>query len=144
MRYNTYPDFLLILYDLFKGGKKEMKRDMELIRKLLLLIESNEDDNKELKIPNSWDRREVAYHLKVLDDAGFVTNNTKWADDEPMWLYASLTWDGHEFLDSIRNDNIWNKTKEGIKSKGLELASVPLDILMEYAKLQIKMRFGIN
>ncbi|MBU5214940.1 DUF2513 domain-containing protein [Heyndrickxia oleronia] len=119
-----------------------MKRDLELVRELLVLIEKN-DDRKELKILDEWDREVVAYHLVILDQAGYVKNNTKYADNKPFWLFASLTWEGHEFLDSIRNDNIWNKTKEGIKSKGFELGSIPFDVLKEFAKIQIKNIFGI-
>ncbi|MEQ2528835.1 DUF2513 domain-containing protein [Robertmurraya yapensis] len=120
-----------------------MKRDMELVRDLLKIIEIN-DDRKELEIPVDWDREVVAYHLKILDQAGFVKNNTKWADNRPMWIFASLTWDGHEFLDSIKDNAIWNKTKEGIKGKGLEFGSVPLEVIKEYAKLQIKNLFGLE
>lgn len=120
-----------------------MKRNMDLVRDLLLIIERN-DDSKELNVPNDWDREEVAYHLKILDQAGFVKNNTKWADNKPMWMFASLTWDGHEFLDSIKNNSIWDKTKEGIKNKGFELGSVPLEVLKEYAKLQIKNLIGLE
>ncbi|WP_082672866.1 DUF2513 domain-containing protein [Luteimonas abyssi] len=120
-----------------------MQRDMELVRELLLLIENN-NDRQELTIPEDWDREVVAYHLKILDQAGYVINNTKWADNKPMWLIASLTWQGHEFLDSIKNDNVWAKTKEGVKSKGFELGSVPFDVLKEYAKFQIKNVFGIE
>jgi hypothetical protein len=120
----------------------KVKRDMELVRDLLLLIE-NSNDNKELKIPEEWDREIVAYHLKILDQAGYVKDNTKWASDKPMWLIASLTWEGHEFLDSIKNDNVWVKTKEGVKKKGLELGSIPLDLLKEYASIQIKSILGV-
>ncbi|MDM5209218.1 DUF2513 domain-containing protein [Cytobacillus kochii] len=118
-----------------------MKRDMELVRNLLLLIEKN-DDSKELIIPEEWNREIVAYHLKILDQAGYVKNNTKWADNKPMWLIASLTWDGHEFLDSIKNDNVWVKTKDGVKKKGLELGSIPFDVLKEFAKIQLKSILG--
>lgn len=119
-----------------------MKRDMELVRKLLLLIEEN-DDSKELEIPNDWNRELVAYHLKILDQAGYVINNTKWADNKPLWIYASLTWDGHEYIDSIKNDKVWSKLKEGIKNKGLELGSVPVEVLKEYAKFYIRQNLGI-
>lgn len=61
-----------------------------------------------------------------------------------MWIYASLTWDGHEFLDSIRNDNVWIKAKEGIKSKGLELGSVPFSVLKDYATMLIRNMFNID
>lgn len=120
-----------------------MKRDMELVRDLLLLIENN-DDRRELKIPDDWNREVVAYHLKILDQAEYVKNNTKWADNQPMRLIASLTWDGHEFLDSIKNNNIWIKTKEGIKGKGFELGSVPIDVIKDYAKLQAKNLLGME
>lgn len=116
---------------------------MDMVRDILLIIEESDDD-KELIIPSDWDRKIVAYHLKILDQAGFVKNYTKWAGNQPMWISASLTWDGHEFLDSIKDNSIWNKTKDGIKGKGLELGSVPLDIIKEYAKLQIKNLFGLE
>ena len=33
-----------------------------------------------------------------------------------------LTWEGHEFLDKIKNDTVWNKTLKVIKEKVLPLA----------------------
>jgi hypothetical protein len=41
-----------------------------------------------------------------------------------------LTWGGHELLDAIRNDTIWNKTKESFLSKGL---SMTFDLLKSVA-----------
>lgn len=120
-----------------------MKRDLNLVRELLLIIESNVG-NSELNIPVEWDSKNVAYHLKIMDQAGYINNKTQWADNSPFWIYASLTWEGHEFLDSIKNDTIWDKTKEGIKNKGLELGSVPLVIIKEYATMQIKSVFGLS
>ncbi|MDR4887895.1 DUF2513 domain-containing protein [Fredinandcohnia sp. QZ13] len=120
-----------------------MERDMDLVRDLLFIIEKN-DDSRELPIPKEWDREVVAYHLKILDQAGFIENHTKWAGNQPMWIIASLTWDGHEFLDSIKNNTIWSKTIEGIKDKGFELSSVPLEVMKEYAKLQIKSLLGLE
>ncbi|MGH0418786.1 MULTISPECIES: DUF2513 domain-containing protein [Bacillus cereus group] len=26
-------------------------------------------------------------------------------------MYSSLTWEGHEFLDAIKNDTVWNNVK---------------------------------
>ncbi|KPN94951.1 hypothetical protein AO843_22100 [Lysinibacillus sp. ZYM-1] len=64
-----------------------------------------------------------------------MKNNTQWADNKTFILIASMTWDGHEFLDSVKNNGIWNKTKEGMLNKGLELLSVPLDIVKGYMPL---------
>ena len=40
-----------------------------------------------------------------------------------MYLFSvgRLTWEGHEFLDKIREDSIWEKTKETISEKVLPL-----------------------
>lgn len=119
-----------------------MIRDMELVRELMMLIEKSED-RKELSIPQKWDKETVAYHLKILDEAGYIKNGTRWADNTPLWFYASLTWEGHEFLDSIRNNNVWEKTKEGIKNKGFEIGSVPIEVIKEFAKAYIKDAFGL-
>lgn len=121
----------------------KMKRDLNLVREIMLLIENN-DDRRELNIPEEWDREVVAYHLKLLDQAGYVKNSTRWADNKPFLLIATLTWDGHEFLDSVKNSGIWNETKESIKKKGLELGSVPLDIVKDVAVIHIKSLFGID
>jgi len=69
-----------------------MKRDMELIRELLIIIESQEDDRKELILPSTMDRNKVVYHLKILEQANYVTNKIHYADNLPMWIYSSITW----------------------------------------------------
>jgi hypothetical protein len=42
-----------------------------------------------------------------------------------------LTWDGHEFLDSIRSDTIWARTKRAFLDKGVEMS---FDLVKAYAK----------
>lgn len=115
---------------------------MELVRKLLVLIEDSEQGH-ELILPKDMDIKLVANHLELMGQASLVKNNITYADDKPYWIYTSLTWGGHEFLDSIRNEGIWNKVKDVVKSKGLEIGSVPLEVLKEYAKMQVKNIFGL-
>lgn len=103
-----------------------MKRDMELIRRLLFLIEEQNDDQKELKLPEDIDRQTMVYHLKLLEQAGYVKNNIDYADDEPYWINSSLTWEGYEFLDSIKNESVWGKIKETLSS---ELNDMPLTLI---------------
>ena len=42
-----------------------------------------------------------------------------------------LTWEGHEFLDSIRSDTVWNKTKKLFADEGL---SMTVDLVKGAAK----------
>ncbi|MGH0678668.1 DUF2513 domain-containing protein [Bacillus luti] len=103
-----------------------MKRDMELVRKLLVLVEEQDDNSKELKIPSDIDRKTAVYHLNLLEQAGFTENKIFYADSSPMWIHSTLTWDGHEFLDAIKNDTVWNKLKQTIAEKG---GNIPFEVM---------------
>ncbi len=109
-----------------------MERDMELVRELLLLIETTEN-SKELMIPESMDKVIVAHHLKLMEQAGLVKDSTKWASNSPMWIMATLTWNGHEYLDALRNDTVWNKLKDEVKEKGFQLKEIPFELVKKYA-----------
>lgn len=101
-----------------------MLRDMELIRRILLIIEEKYVDTflRSSEIPiEGYDVKTIGYHCAILHEAGLVANYKGfYADDELQDFGVSrLTWDGHEFLDKIKNDTVWNKTKDTIKKKGL-------------------------
>jgi len=122
----------------------DLERDLNLSREIMLLIENNNDDRNEPDFPSEWSREVIVYHVKILEQAGYVKSKVFWADNKPIMITSSLTWEGHEFLDSIKNDNIWNKTKDGIKEKGLELGSVPLSVVKDFALMQMKSLFGVD
>ena len=110
-----------------------MKRDMDLCRKILFAIEEQYIDTAifDMKIEN-YSIEQIAYHCQILYDAGFISNYKAQYASNKIWSYAvgALTWEGHEFLDKIREDTIWNKTKDIIVKKGLPMA---LDIIKEIA-----------
>ena len=55
----------------------------------------------------------------MLFQAGLIT---KFYEDAIGELVAgSLTWDGCDFLDKIRDNSVWKKTKDVIKEQGLPL-----------------------
>src|SRR5208283_2520076 len=95
-----------------------MKRDMDLLRELLLKIEDNPqmDGTREFYYATpeemgiqGYSKEEVAYHLRLLIQNGFIDGAVTMAC--PMQIVRSLTNEGHDFLDNIRNDDIWKKTK---------------------------------
>lgn len=101
-----------------------MQRDMELIRKILFKIEEAYVDtwlgSDEVSV-EGYDMKTIAYHCSILFDAGFVSDyKGQYGDGELLFFgVGRLTWEGHEFLDKIRSDTIWNRTKTTIISKGL-------------------------
>ena len=112
-----------------------MQRDMELIRKILFAIEKEYVDvwldYSDLKI-EGYDFKTVGYHCSILYDAGLVYDyKGKYAENELYFFgVGRLTWEGHDFLDKIRNETVWNKTKETITNKGLPLV---IDVVKEVA-----------
>ena len=101
-----------------------MKRDMDLVRLILLEIEDKYRSTaiSDLAI-DGYDTEMVAYHCKILYEAGLISDyKAQYADNE-IYVFGvgSLTWDGNDFLEKIRDDSQWKKVKETITKKGLPL-----------------------
>lgn len=115
-----------------------MKRDMNLIRLLLLLMETPEEDR-----PNFYSEHieaqyapELAnYHRYLLYDAGLAEGSSTYCDGRliPRCYLNHLTWAGHDFLDAAREPDRWEKA-QGIFGKmggvTLEVAKAVLTTLM--------------
>jgi DNA-binding transcriptional ArsR family regulator len=102
-----------------------MNRDMDLVRNLLLEIEASEKPVLYIGDLLSADRVDganqptIELHLKLLIEAGLIDANQKQGiSTVGRWYVRRLTWDGHEFLDTIRDPEIWRKTKEGASAAG--------------------------
>ena len=114
-----------------------MKRNMELCRKILFAIEEQYVSTaiRGLKI-DGYTTEEVAYHCKLLHEAGLIKDcKIIYASNHIVSFgVSSLTWKGHDFIDSIREDTIWNKTKDIITQKGLPML---LDVVKEVSQAVI-------
>lgn len=96
-----------------------MRRDMDLVRLILLEIESSENDEIEDFNIDGYDISSVKYNGELLLQAGLID---KFYEDKMGELVAGqLTWEGCDYLDKIRDNSIWKKTKDAIKEKGLPL-----------------------
>lgn len=96
-----------------------MKRDMDLVRLILLEIESSEyDEIEDFKI-DGYDVSLVKYNGELLLQAGLINNF--YEDSIGELIAGQLTWEGCDYLDKIRDNSIWKKTKDAIKAKGLPL-----------------------
>lgn len=101
-----------------------MKRDMDLVRKILFEVEATKPFEviHNLSI-EEYDRQEIAYHCEMMYQAGLIKyyhgeecNNY---DGVLYFQVQDLTWEGHDLLEAIRQDTIWNKTKKTIVDKGM-------------------------
>jgi hypothetical protein len=108
-----------------------VKRDMDLVRKILLYIESKEDDYPIIKAPfDGYDEIIFIEHYHLLYEAGLIRGETICSTSTPDRIVKiipfGLTWAGHDFTDSIKNDGIWNKATAAVSSK---LGGLPFDVL---------------
>lgn len=102
-----------------------MKRDMDLIRELLLKLETLPlrpgdvwllaPHTEDIQI-DSFDADQIGYHLSLIQDAEFIDTGGIGGMDGIG--FRSLTWAGHDFLDSVRSPDVWDKTKQAASAAG--------------------------
>ena len=115
-----------------------MKRDLDLVRKLLLYFEEKLNDKME-ECPqiDKYSNLEVRYHLLLMSEAGLLRCEkavTKTGRVIKVYPF-SLTWQGHEFLEASRNATLWNRAKRLVvkKTGGLSF-EVLKSLLLQLAK----------
>jgi hypothetical protein len=119
-----------------------MKRDMDLIRKILLTVQDMDAvDTTEVVVEN-YDRDMVGYHIHLLLDAELLDGGKSATLRNPYgYLVRRLTWDGHEFLDLARNDTIWNKAKAFVAERGLDIS---IKVLVPVLTQLVTERLGLT
>jgi hypothetical protein len=108
-----------------------MKRDMDLVRKLLLKIEEKTDSDLIYEVElEDYDKDLIEYHLELLQDARLIKAYFQNMSDGRRTFNSveRITWKGHEFLDAARDESVWIKAKQKFKEKG---ESFSLDLMKE-------------
>lgn len=118
-----------------------MKRDMDLIRNLLIKVEEVYEPGagsinfSKIRI-DGYDDKVIAEHLLLMKEAGLIRNiNAKqYVTGSTMLSIGNLTNEGYDTLEKFRNDTVWNKTKEIARDKGLPML---IDIFSQVASTVI-------
>jgi len=110
---------------------------MDLIRALLLDTEGEEKPDL-----SRWTEQQQVYHMGLLIEAGLVHGQIMEDSngDIASTVTTRVTWDGHEFLDSARDDTVWRKVKEKLSVVG---SNVALPILTAMLTDLTKKKLGI-
>ena len=98
----------------------EMKRDMDLIRAMLLEIETDPHGFAPKITIHGYTQEQINYHATLLNEAGLIKaiDVTTNGSQSPEAIVERLTWAGHEFLDVARENQIWNQAKDKINVIG--------------------------
>jgi hypothetical protein len=122
---------------------------MELVRELLLKIEAANVPIEMMELAENdttEERYKLSHHLRMLvQEVGFVRGfGSAGTTPETNWFQLELSWQGYEFLDSVRDPEIWRRTKEGMNKAGTFGVDFAWQIAKAYGKHVVKERLGLE
>jgi Hypothetical protein (DUF2513) len=116
-----------------------MKRDLELVRKLMLAIESEDTNLMEIE---GYDSSQINYHLELMIEAKLVEGRvTRQAFNRFNITIEKLSWDGCYFLDEARDESVWKKKVEILQEKS---GSLSFTLLTQILVSAAKQHFGLG
>jgi hypothetical protein len=115
-----------------------MKRDDDFIRQFLLEAEESKFPYlmAPLVLSPAPDDLKRHQHAELLVDAGMFQPVNK-------GVYR-MTNNGHDYLNAIRDDTVWNKTKDGAAQFGGVTLGIMKDMAVAYLKQEISGKLGIS
>lgn len=131
-----------------------MKLDYDCVRDLLLTLEEELQFDDSMEHPtvtsdninshpfiSKYTEQQLAYASLKLEEAGYIDAYFIPGDDKYNGaLYSSITFEGHQYLDSIRSDNVWINVKSKIASIG---GSISFTIIRSLAEKYILLQLGL-
>src|SRR5688572_11501611 len=130
-----------------------MKRDMDLVRKILFKMADNDKHSSyspgHLKV-DGYTQQQVDYHLKMMAQAdllhidtmeqtSYVSKSPEWTTPKVYMSYYSVSWNGHEFLEAARDNTRWEKAKGAMAHAGGFAVDVMKQLLIQYLKEELKL-----
>ena len=125
-----------------------MKRDMDLVREILLAVEDGFQTFGDSKITEvearfPWPAQTVHEHLHLLLEAGLLEKLGESRHAKLLHI-RGLTWEGHDFLDTVRDPEVWKRTKAGALAIGGWTFGMLKEFGVAYLKQVAKERLGLD
>ena len=124
-----------------------MKRDMDLVRKLLFEIQDCTDlmsisSGEPETMPAGYSVTQVDEHLRLLEEAGYITGEAArmLGGKDFAWMDLRLTWNGQEFAELARSDTAWRNAMQKIAST---TGTVTLELLKATLETMAKAALGL-
>ena len=130
-----------------------MKLNHDCIRAILLDVEETSKLNVflsleellQLKRISKFPTDEVEYSIVKLKEAGYIDVSLSYGNNKLTWVNMGLlTWEGHKFLDNIRDENVWKDTRNILSKFTSTSISIASDIASSVITKLIEKQLGIN
>jgi hypothetical protein len=106
-----------------------MKFEPELVRDILLDIEELHQypeplvfsSNSKFKRASKYEINAFVYHCKLLSEADFINWSPNFDGSNSLYIafVHGITYEGHQFLDSVRSPKVWRETKSAAEKVGI-------------------------
>jgi hypothetical protein len=100
-----------------------VKRDLDLVRQLMLQIEALPAGPAAQYRMSEIEDPVLLAHLELLIEAGLVNGKIARSHGArgDVISVAGLTWQGHEWVEMVRSQSVWNETKSAVLDQGVPL-----------------------
>lgn len=119
-----------------------MKRDMDLVREIMLKIEALPVGPPVLYRTSEVEDLVLLAHLEMLIEGGVVRgkiSRSQGARGDVIGI-SGLTWDGHEWLETVRDPRVWDETKAAVQERG---AAPSFELMKAVAARIHRIRMGL-
>jgi 7-keto-8-aminopelargonate synthetase-like enzyme len=99
-----------------------MKRDMDLVRRILILHENADGKQSIASICNDgYSDEQIGHHTFLIGQHGLLATVESQGDGDPYPSAVALyvTWSGHDFLELARKPAIWETAKRKLADAGV-------------------------
>ena len=129
-----------------------MKLNYDCVRSVLLTVEKSKTIDEELNLNPlavetifeqlpKYEDNEILYTIEKLKEAGYINAALHFAAGHFIdGAVSSITYSGHEYLDNIREPEVWRKVKTMLKNAG----AITLPLISQAAQLLIGSQLTVN
>ena len=129
-----------------------MKLNYDCVRSVLLTVEKSKTIDEELNLNPlavetifeqlpKYEDSEILYTIEKLKEAGYINAALHFAAGHFIdGTVSSITYSGHEYLDNIREPEVWRKVKAMLKNAG----ATTLPLISQAAQMLIGSQLTVN
>ncbi|MDH6367369.1 MULTISPECIES: DUF2513 domain-containing protein [unclassified Breznakia] len=124
-----------------------MELNHECVRDILLLAEEKTTPTKsvsesEIRALEPYKFEEKVYAIQRLSEADYLNAEIMYASGKVYFIaIGSITWNGHQYLNNIRDEKVWEETKNTVLGK---VKDASLDIFNQVAANVISKQLGLG
>ena len=131
-----------------------MKLNHDCIRSLLLVLEDSLQYSENLELPTlslndilhdkrlqKFSKQDIVYSSEMLAEADYINASVVKSDYAVLKVvYSGITFKGHEYINSIRDNNVWDSV---IEKLGGNVTMVTFDVIKEVSLFVIRKFIGM-